>query len=134
MIETYNDNVTKSGPWVAEFGNWERVMSGEITNEECNILERSSPEIEVLRCNLKNINRDKLHKHQYYILHRENDEIETWFYEGIGRIDNSYCVFSRPPIKNLGTGKDKKKREEDYRNRCNEEINRRKNNQLEIDL
>lgn len=96
MIETYNEIINKSGPWSAEFGEWERVMMGIITNEECMILDSSSPQVEVMRCNLKNINRDKLRKNAYYLLKRENKNIETWLYEGIGRIDNSYCVFSRP--------------------------------------
>jgi hypothetical protein len=97
MIQTKEEHVYKSGPWVAEFGEYERFMSHEITNKEREILEQSSPQIDVLKCKLKNINSDKLKK-EHYLLHRENGKIETWRYEGHGRIESGYCIFTRPCI------------------------------------
>lgn len=95
MIRTTDEHVYKSGPWCAEFGEYERFMNKEITNKEREILEQSSPQIEVLRCKLKNIDHNKL-KQEHYLLHRSNGDIETWRYEGLGRIENEYCVFTRP--------------------------------------
>jgi hypothetical protein len=95
MIRTVEEHVYKSGPWKAEFGEYERFMNKEITNEEREILEHSSPQIEVLKCKLKNIDRSKL-KDEHYLLYRSNGNIETWRYEGIGKIQGEYCVFTRP--------------------------------------
>lgn len=95
MIKTTDEHPYKSGPWVAEFGEYERFLSNEITNEEREVLEQSSPQIEVLKCKLINIDPKKL-RNEHYLIHRENGDIETWRYEGIGKIDNGYCVFTRP--------------------------------------
>lgn len=99
MIKIIDENTSKSGPWVAEFGEYERVLDGRITPEECETLDQSSPEVEVLRCRITNIDHTKLHKHSYYLLERTNGKIETWLYEGLGRIDNSYNVFTRPSLR-----------------------------------
>lgn len=113
MIETTNEKIIKSGPWGSEFGEWERVTNGELTNEECQTLDSSSPQIEVLHCNFKNIDDNKLHKNTYYLIKREDGNTETWLYCGRGRIDSSYCVLTRPMIqpdwKNKIHGKYEKK-------------------------
>jgi hypothetical protein len=95
MIQTTDEHIYKSGPWKAEFGEYERFMKKEITNDEREILEQSSPQIEVLKCKLKNINPSKL-KDEHYILHRPNGKVETWRYEGFGKIESEFCVFTRP--------------------------------------
>lgn len=95
MIQTFDELITNCGPWGSEFGEYERVLNKEITNEECNILDQASPQIQVLRCKLRNINCSKLKSNTQYLLHREG-KAETWLYEGVGRIDSSYCIFTRP--------------------------------------
>jgi len=95
MIQTFDELIINSGPWCAEFGEYERVLNKEITNEECEILDKASSQIQVLRCKLRNIDCSKLKNNTHYLLHREG-KAETWLYEGLGKIDSSYCIFTRP--------------------------------------
>lgn len=93
MIQIFDDTIMKSGPWIGEFGEYEKNLN----SEEKEILEKSSPEIEVLKCKLKNINRYKLTINNYYILKR-NNKLETWSYNGVSKINDEYCVFTRPSL------------------------------------
>lgn len=94
MIKVSNEEISTSGPWVMEFGQYERVLSNEITNEECQILDQSSPKLEVMRCDIDNIDIDKLSKN-FYVVERSNGEEETWYYTGPSRI-NKTIIFMRP--------------------------------------
>jgi hypothetical protein len=93
MIETFEETVINSPCAVLEFGEYERVLSGEITNDECSILEASSVSTIVLKCKLANINQNLLYPGTFYKIKRENGNFEVWLYDGIGRLDNSYSIF-----------------------------------------
>jgi len=96
MIKTINETFSNSGPWVGPLGSYERIEIGEITQKECEILDLSSPQVETLRCNLKNIDPRKLRLNCYYVLEYSGGAKETWLYKGLTRINKNFCFFSRP--------------------------------------
>ena len=99
MIQIFDEKIEISGPYHGVFGEYDRVLTGDLNEDEYSILNDSYPSIEVLSCKLQNISRDKLEINKYYLLEFENEQIQTWHYEGISKIDNSYCVFNRPKLK-----------------------------------
>ena len=95
MIKVIDEEISISGPWVGEFGQYERVLSGEITQEVCNILDNSSPELEIMRCVIDNIDMGFV-PIGFHRVKRSNGDIETWYYFGQGRINSGVSLFSRP--------------------------------------
>jgi hypothetical protein len=96
MIETYDETCTRRPPAVMEFGCYEDVLIGRITNDECLILDNSSISIQVLRCKIKNINPSVLSIGTFYRIRRESGIEESWLYNGLGRIQKEYCIFTIP--------------------------------------
>lgn len=95
MIKVTNEEISGSGPWVGEFGQYERVLSGEITQEVCDILDSSSPKMEIMSCVIDNIDIVFV-PIGFHKVKRSNGDIETWYYAGQGRINKEVSLFSRP--------------------------------------
>jgi hypothetical protein len=101
MIEVENEKISSSGPWVAEFGSWDRIGVGGITEEDVRILDGSSPELNILKCELVNIHPDKLGVGVFYNIRTSDGDIQTWKYGGKSRISpgDEFVFFSRPKDK-----------------------------------
>ena len=98
-IKVIDDTSSICGPWLGEFGSWESVMDGKLTNEECEILDNSAGKYEILKCKLENITFDKLkHGCKFLELERSNGDIETWVYSGQSRVipEECFSYFTRP--------------------------------------
>jgi hypothetical protein len=95
MIKISEPIINESGPWVLEFGEYERIEMGQISVDECMILDNSSPKLEILKCKLDNIEHSKLNN-QFYSLEFPDGKISVWHYDGQGRITKDKSFFSRP--------------------------------------